>query len=358
MPIPAIIGAAATLGAGAISAGSGKRSQRRAYNYNKSLMDYQNEINLQNWHLQNQYNSPSAQMARYQSAGINPNVVAGDIGGSVGVSGDVGGVSPAGVSPSDFAYGRPIADALASMPDIINSYYVNKQRVADTQAKVASTGVLNHQADALRFANHVTESTLMETITQRLNSLRLDIMRNNADALAIESRRIDNEIGLNARGYQLASVDPSAGNIPTAYGTMSNDNSAYEYRESRIREFKNNVKSDLATSIYEIAMHGLDAENVKAQRGYFKMLQSQYDIEKINADFEKAIADLSFTDIMQHPGKLLMLIFKALGSAQAIAQPYLLNYQRHQYTSDVMRDYTEERYDPEKGSQVITRLYH
>lgn len=340
--IPAIIGAAATLGAGGIAAGSGKRSQRRAYQYNKQLMDYQNEINLQNWHLQNQYNSPSAQMSRYQSAGINPNVVAGDIGGSVGVAGDVGGVSPSGVNPSDFAFGRPIADALASMPDIINSYFVNKERVSNTHANIAKTGVYNNQADSLKFENHITEATLMETITNRLNNLRYDILRNNANALSIESQRIDNEIGLNARGYQLASVDPTAGNIPTAYGTMSNDKSAYEYRESRLKEFKNNVKADLSTSLYEIALHGLDSENIKSQRAYLKMLQSKYDVEKINADFDKAIANLSFSDIMEHPGKLLMLIFKALGSAQAIAQPYIMQYQRRQSQPTMIESYDGE----------------
>lgn len=352
------IGAASRLAGGAISAGSSKRSQARAYEYNKSLMDYQNRINLQNWQLENAYNSPSAQMQRYRAAGLNPNLVAGDIGGSVGVAGDIGSVSPSGASPSEFAYGRDFGQALAGIGDDLNNYYVNKQRVADTQAKVASTGVLNHQADAIRFANHITESTLMETITQRLNSLRLDIMRNNADAIAIESRRVDNMIGLNARGYEVGSVDPSAGGIPYGFGQYSNNKYSGEYTIQKIEEFRNNVKSDVATALYELNMHTLDNLAIGNQRGYLKMLNAKYDIEKINAEFEKAVANLSFEDILQHPGKLLNLIFKAIGDAQTFVQPYLLNYQRHQYTPEVMRDYTEERYDPVKGSQVITRLYH
>ena len=44
-----------------------------AYNY---LMKQQEQAhNLELWNLQNQYNSPSAQMARYQDAGLNPNLI-------------------------------------------------------------------------------------------------------------------------------------------------------------------------------------------------------------------------------------------------------------------------------------------
>lgn len=44
-----------------------------AYNY---LMKQQEQAyNLELWHLTNQYNSPAAQMARYQDAGLNPNLI-------------------------------------------------------------------------------------------------------------------------------------------------------------------------------------------------------------------------------------------------------------------------------------------
>lgn len=44
-----------------------------AFNY---LMKQQEQAyNLQLWHLQNDYNSPAAQMQRYQDAGLNPNLI-------------------------------------------------------------------------------------------------------------------------------------------------------------------------------------------------------------------------------------------------------------------------------------------
>lgn len=45
----------------------------------KSLMRYQNELYLQNWHLQNDYNDPKNQRARLEAAGYNPNVALGSV---------------------------------------------------------------------------------------------------------------------------------------------------------------------------------------------------------------------------------------------------------------------------------------
>lgn len=44
---------------------------------NRELAEYQAQYNERMWHMQNEYNSPSAQMERYASAGLNPNLVYG-----------------------------------------------------------------------------------------------------------------------------------------------------------------------------------------------------------------------------------------------------------------------------------------
>lgn len=46
-----------------------------AYNY--LLKQQEQAYNLELWKLQNEYNSPAAQMARYQDAGLNPNLIYG-----------------------------------------------------------------------------------------------------------------------------------------------------------------------------------------------------------------------------------------------------------------------------------------
>lgn len=47
---------------------------------NMELAEYQYDKNLEMWNLQNEYNSPAAQMARYRAAGLNPNLAIGNAG--------------------------------------------------------------------------------------------------------------------------------------------------------------------------------------------------------------------------------------------------------------------------------------
>lgn len=61
------------------------------YEHTKQLAKWQNDMNIQNWHMQNEYNSPSAQMDRLKAAGLNPNLMYGQ--GNPGNAGSIPGVS-------------------------------------------------------------------------------------------------------------------------------------------------------------------------------------------------------------------------------------------------------------------------
>lgn len=65
-----------------------RQAQERAFEQNKQLSEYaydremqqwerENKANIDFWNMQNAYNSPAAQMQRYQSAGLNPNLIYG-----------------------------------------------------------------------------------------------------------------------------------------------------------------------------------------------------------------------------------------------------------------------------------------
>lgn len=45
------------------------------YHYQSQLQEKQNQFNLEMWNLQNEYNSPQAQMKRYEEAGLNPALI-------------------------------------------------------------------------------------------------------------------------------------------------------------------------------------------------------------------------------------------------------------------------------------------
>ena len=65
-----------------------RQAQERAYEQNRALSEYaydremqqwerENQANLDFWNMQNAYNTPQAQMERYQAAGLNPNLIYG-----------------------------------------------------------------------------------------------------------------------------------------------------------------------------------------------------------------------------------------------------------------------------------------
>lgn len=65
-----------------------REAQWLAFERNKELSEYaydremqqwarENQANLNFWRMQNEYNTPGAQMARYQAAGLNPNLIYG-----------------------------------------------------------------------------------------------------------------------------------------------------------------------------------------------------------------------------------------------------------------------------------------
>lgn len=74
---PLITSSLVSAGAGMLGNGISMIQNRRALKYSKKLAKYQFDLNKQMWDLQNEYNSPSSQMARYQEAGLNPNLVYG-----------------------------------------------------------------------------------------------------------------------------------------------------------------------------------------------------------------------------------------------------------------------------------------
>jgi hypothetical protein len=74
----ALIGLAGT----GLQAYQGGRNIKKTHRYNVKMADYTFNKNLEMWKLQNQYNSPQAQMQRLQEAGLNPHLMYGK--GTVG----------------------------------------------------------------------------------------------------------------------------------------------------------------------------------------------------------------------------------------------------------------------------------
>lgn len=146
------IAAAGSMGSAAVTSGRGHKSQKRALRYNKQLAKYQYDLNMQAWREQNEYNSPAAQMARYQEAGLNPRLVYGQ--------GDNGNASPPPEYSGNYVDPEPVNDlGVGAAVDKSVSAWMAMQRFEEEQKNNAV------QREA------VQNKTLTETF-ERLNSMR------------------------------------------------------------------------------------------------------------------------------------------------------------------------------------------
>lgn len=120
-----------------LSGVSAQMRNQRQRKYQSQLMKEQNAMNIANWKMQNEYNTPSAQMARFLAAGLNPNLIYGQS-------------NTAGSLPSVSAPNTPREDApnfsgLERAADVYSKYIAINQAKenlsntkADTDVKVAN----------------------------------------------------------------------------------------------------------------------------------------------------------------------------------------------------------------------------
>lgn len=121
----AIIGEGGSILGTALQAITANRAQKKQFEYNSKLMDKQNALNIANWQMQNEYNTPANQVARLRSAGLNPDLFYGQtsastLGGELAPSSgsSVGGQSPIN---TDFGQSTLQARQLELQEKLINS---------------------------------------------------------------------------------------------------------------------------------------------------------------------------------------------------------------------------------------------
>lgn len=107
-------------GPGKYSSKDWSDTKTAAYNY--LLKQQEQAYNLELWNLTNQYNSPEAQMARYQQAGLNPNLIYGQTNTSQ---------APASASANSFRSGGVQARRTANVVNMIGQFRNIVQQAKD-----------------------------------------------------------------------------------------------------------------------------------------------------------------------------------------------------------------------------------
>lgn len=180
--------------AGLISGGISSSAQNSANNTNweiakynaqaqKDLAEYQNAYNLEMWNKENEYNTPAAQMQRYQDAGLNPNLIYGQ-----GNSGNASSVPQAATYNPSLNYqkqpntfGNSLAqtsdafvDSLFKMDQLKQQHALNKARISQIETQNAYNKVRTEAqlASNLSFSKYNDER---QTLTNKLLSGKISL---------------------------------------------------------------------------------------------------------------------------------------------------------------------------------------
>lgn len=203
---------------------TGGMSARKQYKYQSKLMDKQNQQQIDFWKMNNEYNTPFAQRARLEQAGLNPDLMYGGS-GSVAQSqmpGAAAGSAPNvdyGDTSGAFANGIRLAqqasliDAQVSKIEMENKLIAEQAltqaslrdlqsgQAADALARAEHQKIYNRHADTRYFLENETRSLKNTLLGADVNSyetrLRLDQQRVANDNMRAKVQVL--QLGLNQK---------------------------------------------------------------------------------------------------------------------------------------------------------------
>lgn len=134
----ALINAGTAIATTAGASYSANANDKKARAWNEQMYKQSRADALSDWNMQNEYNSPKAQMERLKAAGLNPNLVYGN-----------GNAMPtaANVKPSEFGSYHPETPNFdfSSMGGVIQSYFDNQVKTAQSDNLKATLGILEQE---------------------------------------------------------------------------------------------------------------------------------------------------------------------------------------------------------------------
>lgn len=190
----AAVGAGALLGGSIIGSSSSASAQSKANETNlqiaretnaanAALAQQQQNWNIDLWNMQNDYNTPAAQMQRYKDAGLNPNLIYGSGSGSSGNATAISSVAPArmeraSVQPVNYFQGiaQGMSQAMSAFLQSQQLSVAEKRAEADL-TRTASNVDLNVSRQGLIQAQTVSETLRPEQIAANVNKLNQDTAR-------------------------------------------------------------------------------------------------------------------------------------------------------------------------------------
>lgn len=181
MPIPVIplIAAGAQLGGQALNAAMTAKQNKKSRDFSREMYGRQRADALEDWNMQNEYNSPAAQMERLKAAGLNPNLVYGH--GADAQS--QGTIRSSGVPGAEF--NAPRFDA----GDVMSSYFDSKIKQAQYD-NLRTQNTVSEQEALLKAAQIIQTTASTGKTRADQASVEFDTMlKNQIKEISVEAAR-------------------------------------------------------------------------------------------------------------------------------------------------------------------------
>lgn len=253
MAVPvALIAAGATLAGQAGTAYAQGKMNRKTRKWNEYMYGVQREDALSDWNMMNEYNSPEAQMQRFEEAGLNPNLVYG--GGATTTGATVRSSNAPSWNPQPIRF---------DPGEAVMGY-------ANTQAKTAQTDNIKAATDVAR-----QDAALKAVeISSKLIGIDRSRVGVDADKFRLSQAQKLADVSIESASEQLRKTKAEIGMI-----TDSNERQALTNVQSLQKGVEEilNIREQRAKTREE-------AESVRAQR---RNIYQEYDLKQLDFELKK-----------------------------------------------------------------------
>lgn len=223
-----------------------KEENEKTREYNSMLADKENAANLAQWYRENSYNTPSAQKARIEAAGLNADLMYSGGGVSNTAASSPSMTAGAAASPMDWS-------SLANK----KSPYDAIDRFLDAQLKQAQINKLNSETQGQEVQNDILSSD--RKFRDALNRGQLDTMYSKIT--------LEHQQGEESKQR----IDESKQNVKESQARIMSINAQIEQVGVNMKKMANDIKNDNAR---------LDLERIK-NSAQIKEIASRYDLNEV-----------------------------------------------------------------------------
>lgn len=231
-----------------------KRENQLNREYNLMLARQQNQWNLEQWQRENDYNSPTSQMARLRQAGLNPDLMYGQ-----GTTGNSAGspemTSGAPSEPNDMSAMLSKRSFGQTMQQILDKEQQRRMNEAQIEAIKANTKKTEEETTGVSLDNLIKEGTKDNVI--KLSSVTL------------EGAMVLNDLNKTQRASLLKGIEKADQDIKESQSRMDV------------------IKASIVDMTFK--------QQQDAKRLALEALRNDAEIRKLDADTEKAIAEAGLT---------------------------------------------------------------